>query len=95
MSNLAIQSALQSIEIGKKGLSSLESSLLGELSSHFSRAVETIKAIRGRVVVTGIGKSGHIGSKLASTFASTGTPSFFVHAAEANHGDRSWHDYAR
>ncbi|MFV0256387.1 KpsF/GutQ family sugar-phosphate isomerase [Candidatus Liberibacter solanacearum] len=87
MSNLAIQSALQSIEIGKKGLSSLESSLLGELSSHFSRAVETIKAIRGRVVVTGIGKSGHIGSKLASTFASTGTPSFFVHAAEANHGD--------
>ncbi|ADR52736.1 polysialic acid capsule expression protein [Candidatus Liberibacter solanacearum CLso-ZC1] len=87
MSNLAIQSALQSIEIEKKGLSSLESSLLGELSSHFSRAVEKIKAIRGRVVVTGIGKSGHIGSKLASTFASTGTPSFFVHAAEANHGD--------
>ncbi len=44
-------------------------------------------AIRGRVIVTGVGKSGHIGAKLAATLASTGTPAFFVHAAEANHGD--------
>ncbi|AKK19797.1 KpsF/GutQ family sugar-phosphate isomerase [Candidatus Liberibacter africanus] len=87
MNNLAIQSALQSIIAEKKGLCSLETSLQGTLSSHFISAVERIKNIKGRIVVTGIGKSGHIGSKIASTLSSTGTPSFFVHAAEANHGD--------
>ena len=50
-------------------------------------AVHTILASRGRVVVTGIGKSGHVGRKLAATLASTGTPAFFVHPAEASHGD--------
>ncbi len=50
-------------------------------------AVQTILASRGRVVVTGIGKSGHVGRKLAATLASTGTPAFFVHPAEASHGD--------
>jgi arabinose-5-phosphate isomerase len=50
-------------------------------------AVHTILAARGRVVVTGIGKSGHVGRKLAATLASTGTPAFFVHPAEASHGD--------
>ncbi|MBL0849342.1 MAG: KpsF/GutQ family sugar-phosphate isomerase [Candidatus Liberibacter ctenarytainae] len=88
MKNSAVQSALHSIAVEKKGLCSLEQSFLGELlPSSFNRAVEMIKATKGRVVVTGIGKSGHIGSKLSSTLASTGTPSFFVHAAEANHGD--------
>lgn len=53
----------------------------------FARAVEAILGCRGRLVVSGIGKSGHIGRKLAATFASTGTPAFFVHAAEAAHGD--------
>ncbi len=53
----------------------------------FVEAVETIVATRGRLVVVGLGKSGHIARKIAATFASTGTPAFFVHAAEAQHGD--------
>src|SRR5690606_34062281 len=53
----------------------------------FERAVELVLARDGRVLVTGIGKSGHIGRKLAATLASTGTPAYFVHAAEAAHGD--------
>jgi arabinose-5-phosphate isomerase len=53
----------------------------------FTAAVETIRAARGRVVVTGMGKSGHIGRKIAATLASTGTPALFVHPAEASHGD--------
>lgn len=56
-------------------------------TNDFVRAVELILNIRGRLVVSGVGKSGHIGRKLAATFASTGTPAFFVHAAEAAHGD--------
>ena len=54
---------------------------------HFARAVELLLNCKGRVVVSGVGKSGHIGRKLAATLASTGTPAFFVHAAEAAHGD--------
>jgi len=50
-------------------------------------AVDTIRAARGRVIVTGMGKSGHVGRKIAATLASTGTPAFFVHAADASHGD--------
>lgn len=57
------------------------------LDERFARAVDVLLACRGRVVVSGIGKSGHIARKTASTFASTGTPAFFVHAAEASHGD--------
>jgi len=57
------------------------------LSDSFVRAVEAIVRCRGRVVVAGIGKSGHVARKLAATLASTGTPAFFVHAAEAGHGD--------
>jgi arabinose-5-phosphate isomerase len=57
------------------------------LDETFSRAVEAIKGIRGRVIVTGMGKSGHVGCKLAATLASTGTPAQFVHPAEASHGD--------
>jgi arabinose-5-phosphate isomerase len=53
----------------------------------FQNACERIMACRGRVIVTGMGKSGHIGSKLAATLASTGTPAFFVHPGEASHGD--------
>jgi arabinose-5-phosphate isomerase len=53
----------------------------------FARAVETLGSISGRVIVTGVGKSGHIGAKIAATMASTGTPAHFVHPAEANHGD--------
>jgi arabinose-5-phosphate isomerase len=61
--------------------------LAARLDERFARAVELILACRGRVVVSGIGKSGHIASKIASTLASTGTPAFFVHPAEASHGD--------
>lgn len=57
------------------------------LGADFERAVEIILARGGRVIVTGIGKSGHIARKLAATLASTGTPAYFVHAAEAAHGD--------
>ena len=61
---------------------------LGErLNGDFLRAVEMILACHGRVIVCGIGKSGHIGRKIAATLASTGTPAYFVHAAEAVHGD--------
>ncbi|MFO7188058.1 MAG: KpsF/GutQ family sugar-phosphate isomerase [Pseudomonadota bacterium] len=62
-------------------------SLIERLDEHFVRAVELILACTSRVVVSGIGKSGHIGRKIASTLASTGTPAFFVHPAEASHGD--------
>ncbi len=57
------------------------------LDSQFVQAAETILMSKGRLVVIGVGKSGHIGRKLAATFASTGTPAFFVHPAEAAHGD--------
>lgn len=62
-------------------------SLQGRLDASFVQAVELILGCNGRVVVTGIGKSGHIARKMAATFASTGTPAFFMHAAEAIHGD--------
>src|SRR3989442_7520329 len=61
--------------------------LISRLDERFLDAVGLILACRGRVVVTGIGKSGHIARKIAATLASTGTPAFFVHAAEASHGD--------
>jgi arabinose-5-phosphate isomerase len=61
--------------------------LSDKLNGNFSRAVDLIFSARGRVVVTGMGKSGLVGKKIAATFASTGTPSFFMHPAEASHGD--------
>jgi arabinose-5-phosphate isomerase len=61
--------------------------LAERLDSTFTDAVRTILGARGRVIVTGVGKSGHIGRKIAATLASTGTPAYFVHAAEAAHGD--------
>ncbi len=62
-------------------------SLLNHLDERFSRACELMLNCRGRIIVTGMGKSGHIGRKIAATLASTGTPSFFVHPGEASHGD--------
>jgi arabinose-5-phosphate isomerase len=61
--------------------------LAPRLNADFARACELILACTGRVVVTGMGKSGHIGGKIAATLASTGTPAFFVHPGEAQHGD--------
>ena len=61
--------------------------LAQRIGEDFAEACRHLLACRGRVIVCGVGKSGHIGTKLAATFASTGTPAFFVHAAEASHGD--------
>ena len=61
--------------------------LAGELGDIFCRVLDVIAGVNGRIVVTGMGKSGHIGQKIAATFSSTGTPAFFVHPAEASHGD--------
>lgn len=58
-----------------------------ELDENLSKALDLIESCRGRIIVTGMGKSGHIGRKIAATFASTGTPAFFVHPSEASHGD--------
>lgn len=59
----------------------------GEIGDSFVQAVSMIMAVKGRVIVSGMGKSGHIGQKIAATLASTGTPAFFVHPSEASHGD--------
>jgi len=61
--------------------------LIERLDERFENAVELLHGCKGRIVVTGLGKSGLIGRKIAATFASTGSPSFFLHAAEALHGD--------
>jgi len=61
--------------------------LIGRLDGNFTGAVEAILACKGRVVVTGMGKSGHVGNKIAATLASTGTPALFLHPAEGIHGD--------
>jgi arabinose-5-phosphate isomerase len=78
------------IAIGKKVLKTeaeAVSGLIERIDSRFERAVEMIFCSRGRVVVTGMGKSGLVGKKIAATLASTGTPAFFMHPAEASHGD--------
>ncbi|MGB0299236.1 MAG: SIS domain-containing protein, partial [Paracoccaceae bacterium] len=61
--------------------------MAGDLPTDFAGAVDTILQTKGRVIVSGVGKSGHIGNKIAATLASTGTPASFVHATEASHGD--------
>ena len=83
----ATASALRTIATERAGLDALLAALDNGLAGPFAEAVSIIRAATGRVVVSGMGKSGHIGRKIASTLASTGTPSFFVHPAEASHGD--------
>ena len=85
--NRDLESALRTLATEEAGLGALRQGFDGPLADAFCGAVEALAAISGRVIVTGVGKSGHIGAKLAATLASTGTPAFFVHAAEANHGD--------
>lgn len=82
-----IQSALKTFETLKDGLAAMPKAFEGPLAGRFSSAIDILRNISGRLIVTGLGKSGHIGTKIAATLASTGTPAFFVHAAEANHGD--------
>ncbi len=78
-----LDSALETLKIQQDALALLASSLDGD----FSKAVDRLKSVEGRVIVTGMGKSGHIARKIAATLASTGTPAYFVHPAEASHGD--------
>lgn len=82
-----IASAARTLAAETGGLMAVSEALENGLGSHFRKAVSAVQAIKGRVIVTGVGKSGHIGVKIAATLASTGTPAFFVHPAEANHGD--------
>lgn len=82
-----IDSALRTIATERQGLAALESALKDVLGQRFSDAVGVILNARGRVIVTGMGKSGHVGRKIAATLASTGQPAHFVHPGEASHGD--------
>ena len=83
----AVQSALRTLDAEGGGIAALAAAMESDLGAAFTTAVELIRNAKGRLIVTGLGKSGHIGRKIAATFASTGTPAFFVHAAEASHGD--------
>jgi arabinose-5-phosphate isomerase len=83
----AIDSALRTLDAEGGGIDALATALRDGLGSSFAAAIDLIRAAQGRVIVTGMGKSGHVGRKIASTFSSTGTPALFVHPGEAAHGD--------
>ncbi len=83
----AVDSALRTLDAEGSGVDALVEALRDGLGASFAAAIDQIRAAQGRVIVTGMGKSGHVGHKIASTFASTGTPALFVHPAEASHGD--------
>lgn len=85
--NAAVASAMRTLGVEQEGLAALSAALSGGLGATFEKAVGILAGAQGRVIVSGIGKSGHVGQKLAATFASTGTPAFFVHPSEASHGD--------
>ncbi|MDH4039220.1 MAG: KpsF/GutQ family sugar-phosphate isomerase [Gammaproteobacteria bacterium] len=78
-----VNSARRTIRMESEAVAALE----GRIGADFERACELLLQTRGRVIVTGMGKSGHIARKIAATLASTGTPAFFVHPGEASHGD--------
>ena len=82
-----IESALRTLEAEAGGIKELTAAIRNGLSQSFIAAVELIRRAKGRVIVTGMGKSGHVARKIAATMASTGTPAFFVHPGEASHGD--------
>lgn len=79
--------ARQALDIESQALQGLRDRLNGESGEAFARAVQAVLECKGRVVVMGMGKSGHVGRKIVATLASTGTPAMFVHPAEAHHGD--------
>ena len=83
MPNQFVRSAIQAIDIEIEAIKALRDRIDGD----FSKACQLLLDCQGKVIVTGMGKSGHIGSKIAATLASTGTPAFFVHPGEASHGD--------
>lgn len=82
-----LDSALRTLNLEAEGVNALAAALQTQLAPAFAKAIDLIRHAKGRLIVTGLGKSGHIGRKMAATFASTGTPAFFVHAGEASHGD--------
>jgi arabinose-5-phosphate isomerase len=83
----SVQSALRTLDAEGGGIAALTAALQSDLGPAFAVAAGLIRDAKGRLIITGLGKSGHVGRKVAATFASTGTPAFFVHAAEASHGD--------
>src|SRR5712671_307309 len=83
----AVQSALRTLDAEGSGITALAAALQSDLGVGFTAAANLIRSAKGRLIVTGLGKSGHVARKIAATLASTGTPAFFVHAAEASHGD--------
>ena len=86
----ALISALRTIDVEQRGIEDLKRALQNGLGEPFRQAVDLILSLehrKGRLIVSGMGKSGHVGGKIAATMASTGTPSYFVHPAEASHGD--------
>jgi arabinose-5-phosphate isomerase len=87
MSKALIACAVRTLETEADGLAALGAAIADGLGSAFTAAIEMVAAAEGRVIVSGMGKSGHIGRKIAATLSSTGTPAFFVHPAEASHGD--------
>jgi arabinose-5-phosphate isomerase len=82
-----VAAAIRTLDIERDGLVALRERLANGMGEAFGAAVSALAAGKGRVIVTGIGKSGHVSQKIAATFASTGTPAFFVHPSEASHGD--------
>ena len=82
-----IASAVRTLEFEANGVSALSAAIHDGLGQAFVAAVDLIRGVRGRLIVTGMGKSGHVGRKIAATFASTGSNAMFVHATEASHGD--------
>jgi arabinose-5-phosphate isomerase len=86
-SSAAVASAQRTLSAEREGLDAMSAALSGELGVSLQQAVELIGAAKGRVIVTGMGKSGHVARKVAATLSSTGTPAYFVHPGEASHGD--------
>jgi arabinose-5-phosphate isomerase len=82
-----IASAVRTLTTEASGITTLAAAIHDGLGKSFTAAVELISSARGRLIVTGMGKSGHVARKIAASFASTGTPAFFVHPSEASHGD--------
>jgi arabinose-5-phosphate isomerase len=82
-----VASAIRTVQAEIGGLNALAWALQTTLEAPLRRAIETIIQVPGRVVVTGMGKSGHVARKVAATLASTGTPAFYLHPGEASHGD--------
>lgn len=78
---------LKAASTSRDGIDRVLTDMDGPLGEAILKAIEVIAGQRGRVILTGVGKSAHIGAKAAATFASTGTPAFFIHATEASHGD--------